>query len=169
MHPSIPASPATFSQAEAPLSGGAELCISPPCKVENHPFRPNASAAAVWLACSRVASTLQGCQATHSSLPLTVDRRIPGKEDSNCHGAGPVHLIITIYSGFGPVGSSIKNSLYFLAHRLRKRDTVILQVRRIFPIFVRAIGVLIKWHHCSHPRARTTHIRSVSFQKQKKI
>ena len=40
-----------------------------------------------------------------------VDVRLPGKGNSNSHGARPVHLIITMIKWFRTSGLSIKNSL----------------------------------------------------------
>ena len=41
-----------------------------------------------------------------------VDVRLPGKGNSNCHGARPVHLIITMIKWIRTSRLSIKNSLY---------------------------------------------------------
>ena len=40
-----------------------------------------------------------------------VNARLPGKENSNTHGAGPVHLTITMIKWIQTSKSSIKNSL----------------------------------------------------------
>jgi len=45
------------------------------------------------------------------SLTRKVDGRIPGKENSNSHGARPVHLIITMIKWIRTSRLSIKNSL----------------------------------------------------------
>ena len=58
---------------------------------------------------SSTARSAAGKQANRQHLePLfqirTVDVRLPGKGDSNSHGARPAHLIIKIIKWFGPVG-----------------------------------------------------------------
>ena len=40
----------------------------------------------------------------HETVTRKVDVRLPGKGNSNSHGTRPVHLIITMISGFGPAG-----------------------------------------------------------------
>jgi len=46
-----------------------------------------------------------------------VDVRLPGKGNSNSHGARPVHLIITMIKWFRTSRLSIKNSLTFVGTR----------------------------------------------------
>ena len=48
------------------------------------------------------------------SIPVhrKVDVRLPGKGNSNCRGARPVHLIITMIKWIRASRLSIKNSLY---------------------------------------------------------
>jgi len=43
--------------------------------------------------------------------PRKVDVRLPGKENSNSHGAGPVHLVITMIKWIRNSRLSRKNSL----------------------------------------------------------
>ena len=50
-------------------------------------------------------------------VPGKVDVRLPGKGNSNSHGARPVHLIITMIKWIRTSRLSIKNSL-----ALRERD-----------------------------------------------
>jgi len=47
--------------------------------------------------------------------PRKVDVRLPGKGNSNSHGARPVHLIITMIKWIQTSRLSIKNSLSLLA------------------------------------------------------
>jgi len=47
----------------------------------------------------------------HQNLLRKVDVRLPGKGDSNSHGARPVHLIITMTKWIRTSRLSIKNSL----------------------------------------------------------
>jgi len=49
-------------------------------------------------------------------LPRKVDVRLPGKGNSNSHGARPVHLIITMIKWIRNSRLSIKNSLSMGAH-----------------------------------------------------
>ena len=58
-----------------------------------------------------------------------VNVRLPGKGNSNCHGARPVHLIITMIKWFRTSRLSIKNSLSLLGalplvEHQRKTNTV---------------------------------------------
>ena len=49
-----------------------------------------------------------------------VDVRLPGKGNSNSHGARPVHLIITMIRCIRTSRLSIKNSLSWCGHQVRK-------------------------------------------------
>ena len=52
------------------------------------------------------------------SMPRKVDVRLPGKENSNSHGARPLHLIITMIRWIRTSRLSIKNSLSLVSMRL---------------------------------------------------
>ena len=51
------------------------------------------------------------CNAVSGLGPMKVDVRLPGKENSNSHGARPVHLIITMIKWIRTSRLSIKNYL----------------------------------------------------------
>ena len=50
-----------------------------------------------------------------AGFPRKVDVRLPGKENSNSHGARPVYVIITILKCFRNRRLSLNNSLFFVA------------------------------------------------------
>ena len=58
------------------------------------------------------ARTVKGC----GSKPGKVDVRLPGKRNSNSHGARPVHLIITMMKWIRTSRLSIKNFLSLWKH-----------------------------------------------------
>ena len=55
-------------------------------------------------------------------MPRKVEVRLPGKENSNSHGARPVHLIITMIKWIRTSRLSIKNSLSRLHATNATRD-----------------------------------------------
>jgi len=57
-----------------------------------------------------------------------VDVRLPGKGNSNSHGARPVHLIITRIKWIRTSGLSIKNSLSLTDPLLASAPTDLLQI-----------------------------------------
>jgi len=96
----------------------SRLSIKHPLALQVRVEELSLAAVGVALLTRSVAASIQVCFSQTVSLCRNVDVRLPGKSNSNSHGARPVHRIITMIQWIRTSRLSIKNSLSLFTMRV---------------------------------------------------